>query len=547
MRTPHFLFTAASMVALFLSSALWAEAPGQADLDQATELQLTAETLGDLEKVIALGEEAIKKGVEKDQETFAKQLVSSALYSLASRRCEAIFGQQPPNPRWQLVRERALKELDRALTHDPQLPDAHLLKARLLRLPGGDNEAAKKSIDEAIKQFKVKDASKQLALSFILRAQMVEDMAEKLADIDRAIEADPEAADALRLRVAIRLEQGKHAEAVADLLKLLEKDSNNPALEALLAESLTNLKKYDEALQHINKVIEENPEATIAYNLRARIYILKDDLKEAEEDLNKVLKIDSDDVGALLLRSRVYAAQEKQDAAEADVERALKLKPDLPQAILMRSLLAAEQKRYGQAIADLQILLRADPKNAEYRLQMAAYYAADSRPRKAIEMLDRIVEEEPKNADALRARGDALLSVGKHAEAIKDYNVALEVEPEDTGVLNNLAWVLSTSPQDPVRNGKRAIELATKACELTKYKKPHILSTLASAYAEAGDFDKAVEWSGKAVELGGDELKEQLKKELDSYKEKKPFRESQNIEENTKPLDPKQKNDDLET
>jgi tetratricopeptide (TPR) repeat protein len=178
---------------------------------------------------------------------------------------------------------------------------------------------------------------------------------------------------------------------------------------------------------------------------------------------------------------------------------------------------------------------------------MAAYYAADSRPRKAIEMLDRILEEETKNADALRARGDALLSVGKHAEAIKDYTAALEIEPEDTGVLNNLAWVLSTSPQDAVRNGKRAIELATKACELTKFKKPHILSTLASAYAEAGDFDKAVEWSAKAVELGGDELKEQLKKELDGYKEKKPFRESQNIEENTKPLDPKKNNDDLET
>jgi len=114
-------------------------------------------------------------------------------------------------------------------------------------------------------------------------------------------------------------------------------------------------------------------------------------------------------------------------------------------------------------------------------------------------------------------------------------------------VLNNYAWVLATSTDDNVRNADRSIELGTKACEITKYERPHILSTLAAGYAEKGDWENAVKWSTKAVEVGAKdaEVSEQLKKELDNYKEKKPWREKQEIEENTKPLGGK--SSDLET
>ena len=146
--------------------------------------------------------------------------------------------------------------------------------------------------------------------------------------------------------------------------------------------------------------------------------------------------------------------------------------------------------------------------------------------------------DDEENWRAMRARGDALLSIGRHADAVEDYNKALELAPDDDGVLNNLAWVLATSPKDEVRDGKRSIELANKACDVTQYKKPHILSTLAAAYAEMGDFENAIKWSNKAVELGEEDLKdqiEQLKNELKHYQEGKPFRELQNVEEKPDP------------
>ena len=75
------------------------------------------------------------------------------------------------------------------------------------------------------------------------------------------------------------------------------------------------------------------------------------------------------------------------------------------------------------------------------------------------------------------------------------------MEEDDEHLLNNFAWVLATSPDDEFRDGKRAVELATKAAEQTNYETPHILSTLAAAYAETGDFENAKKWSAKAVEL----------------------------------------------
>ena len=91
--------------------------------------------------------------------------------------------------------------------------------------------------------------------------------------------------------------------------------------------------------------------------------------------------------------------------------------------------------------------------------------------------------------------------------------------------------------------GSRAVELAEMSAKLTEYEAPHILSTLAAAYAEAGDFENARKWSQKAVELATQEKHdqlEQLQEELDAYIDDKPWREKQETEENDLPiLDPK--------
>jgi Tfp pilus assembly protein PilF len=201
-------------------------------------------------------------------------------------------------------------------------------------------------------------------------------------------------------------------------------------------------------------------------------------------------------------------------------------------------MISAGEGRTNDAITDLQSLMRNDPNNVNLQVQLARYYIVDSRPRKAISLLDRLIEKDKAVPDAYRTRADANLNIGKHAAAVGDYDEALKLDPDSRDILNNLSWVLATSPDDSVRDGKRSVELAIKACELTDYKEPHILSTLGAGYAESGDFRTAIKWSSKAAELGReqeDPQVEQLEAEVESYKAGKPFREIQNVEEKAAP------------
>ena len=537
----------AAVAVLFLQSALLADNEGQAELDMATELQLSAETLGDLEKVIKLAETALEKGLDKDQTDFAKKLLAATLFQHANRHAASIFEQNQPDPRWPTIRELALKDLEKAKGFDPTLPDVYLLEAKFQALPRGNKKAALAALDEAIKILTAKDDRKELAKTYVLRAQISDDDEKKLADFEAAVKADPTNNEALQARAFLYLQNGDDEKGAAELQKIVERNADNPGLVAVLAETLANLKKLDEALKYCEILIKAKPKETLGYNLRARIKAMKEDFKGAIADLDQAISINDGDVAALLMRSRLHSVDGNDEQAKADVERALRQRPDLPEAIVTRSILSMQKQKWSDAIADMQLLLQTDPTNNEYRLRLASYFVGDKRPRRAIEMLTTIVdsinpnggkEERELRAEALHARGDALLSVGNHADAIKDYDQAVKLDPEDTGVLNNFAWVLATSTEDGVRNAERSIELGLKACELTKYEKPHILSTLAAGYAEKGDWETAIKWSSKAVELGvkDDQVDDQLKKELESYKEKKPWREKTVTEENPKPL-----------
>ncbi|MCU0978915.1 MAG: tetratricopeptide repeat protein [Pirellulaceae bacterium] len=537
-RAGLFAWNAVCFFALTLISAPRAPAAneGQADLDKATELQVTAQSMSDLGKVAELCESALKKGLEEDNQAFAKQLLSSTLYQFAEQLSGPIFDQTPPHPRWQLMRDVAAKHLERAVEVSPTLGDAHLLIARLQALPGGDAARGAKAAGAAVNLFE--EDKKKKAAALVLRGGFRQEPEAQLQDYGQAIDLDPGNADAWQARALVHLDQGDADKAIEDFNSLLKQNENNVNAHLALAEALTNLEKLDEALPHIEKAIQLKPDSPLGYTLRARWKVLKEDMDGALNDLDQAIKIEPRDVMALVIRARLHLSQDNLAAAKDDVERMLLISPGLVQGILMRSMIYAEEGRVGDAIADIESLLKQDPKNVSWRLQLAGYYIKDRRPSKALDIFTKILAEDDEDFFARQARADTLLSIGKHAEAIADFEVLLKQKPEDDSILNNFAWVLATSPEDKLRDGTRAIQLATKACEVTEYKKPHVLSTLAAAYAETGDFDSAVKWSGKAVEMGvkEKEVDDQLKKELESYQQKKPWRERQTIEEKADPV-----------
>jgi tetratricopeptide (TPR) repeat protein len=119
----------------------------------------------------------------------------------------------------------------------------------------------------------------------------------------------------------------------------------------------------------------------------------------------------------------------------------------------------------------------------------------------------------------------AMLSVANQqlSDAIEHCRRALELNTNSIPALNDLAWLLATASNPQLRNGKEAVLLAERACQLTQYKEAYPIGTLAAAYAEAGRFDDAVATTKKfrtvALAHGQDEIvakNEQLLELLES-------------------------------
>jgi len=132
---------------------------------------------------------------------------------------------------------------------------------------------------------------------------------------------------------------------------------------------------------------------------------------------------------------------------------------------------------------------------------------------------------DPKYAEAYYIRGRAWGNKGEYDRAIADYNEAIRLDPKSTWAYNNRAWLWATCPDDIYRDGKRAVESATRACKLTKWKEAFSLGTLAAAYAESGDFDAAVKCQEKAQAMyPDDKYREKGLARLELYKAHRPYR-----------------------
>ena len=91
--------------------------------------------------------------------------------------------------------------------------------------------------------------------------------------------------------------------------------------------------------------------------------------------------------------------------------------------------------------------------------------------------------------------------------------------------LNGLGWLLATCEDSAIRDGNSAVTFAEKAVAATNRKDPMFLDTLAAAYAEAGEFSKAVGVQNEAIGLLQNEtLKKELATRLKLYESNSPYR-----------------------
>jgi tetratricopeptide (TPR) repeat protein len=347
-----YLRTLTCLCLIFSAALALGQSNGQADLDKAMELKLSAESLKDLGEVVNLCRSALAAGLDGTNKDFAQNLLVGTLLQRAEIMSQPIFDAAGPAPQWPLMRRQALLDLDEAAKLDKSQFDLYYLAGRLQALPGGDRAKALQALDAAIALAKENPAHRAKCL--VLRGNLSEDPDKRLADYSEAIRLDPHNAELLRTRGTYYLTEKKYDEALADIDKAIELDpEDSDAHEARgVIQFLRN--KNDEALKSFNRVIELQPKSAMAYTHRARIYALDDKIDEALKELDKAIELEPRLPTSYLLRARLYQQKGESKKAMSDADEALRLAPNDPQARQLHAMLLAGSGKIGDAIGDLR-------------------------------------------------------------------------------------------------------------------------------------------------------------------------------------------------
>ncbi len=221
-----------------------------------------------------------------------------------------------------------------------------------------------------------------------------------------------------------------------------------------------------------------------------------------------MLEIDPKDFAARFNRALAYESTREYDKAIADYTKAIEDDTDFSKIVNGKNQCLAMTHHYrgrayqwymhdnAKAVADFTEALRLDPK-----IEMVHY-----------------------------RRGRAYNALKEYAKAAADFTVALEHDPDYPNLLSAYAWQLATCPDAKFRDGKKALELARKANEEFKWEVADQVETLAAANAESGQYEEAIKWQKKAIELFAAKAKahpeddKAMRQRLKQYEARKPYR-----------------------
>jgi tetratricopeptide (TPR) repeat protein len=186
--------------------------------------------------------------------------------------------------------------------------------------------------------------------------------------------------------------------------------------------------------------------------------------------------------------------------------------------------------RRDEALNDFLEVIRIQPKLDLGYYNAGVIYNLTNRYQEAVDAMTRAIKlghDDRGLARRRSERGNAYFHLGDFKRAQDDFVAAVRIGRRDADVLNNVAWFRATCPDASFRNGKEAVELASRACQLDKWKDADQIDTLAAAHAETGNFAEAERYQQKALSLlSADEaLRPKFQARLKQYRAKQPVRQ----------------------
>jgi tetratricopeptide (TPR) repeat protein len=130
----------------------------------------------------------------------------------------------------------------------------------------------------------------------------------------------------------------------------------------------------------------------------------------------------------------------------------------------------------------------------------------------------------------LQDYSDMEKNVGQPRSAVTLLRRALDIDAHSLMTLDRLARILATSPDNTVRNGKEALDLAHQARDIDQGQHVNITDTLACALAENGEFSEAIALETSALKIADSakatRVGDTLRTHLALFKNGLPYREA---------------------
>jgi tetratricopeptide (TPR) repeat protein len=284
----------------------------------------------------------------------------------------------------------------------------------------------------------------------------------------------------------------------------------------------------DQADAVYTQYIKSNKSQDAAYSYRAGIYLYQNKYDLAVADATMAIRLDPTHAIDFSTRGLAWKRKGEHGKAISDFSQAVRLAPDESRAYTNRGDCLIEMKQYDKAIADCDQAIRLDPDDARPYYCRGLARDLKKEYRKAAADLDDAIRLDPYFTRAISRRAYVSYERKEYDRTIAYCGQAIKVDPDDHFGYYLRARLWAACPDARYRDGKRAIESATRACELTGWKVGYAVGSLAAAHAETGDFDAAVKWQAKANTLyPTDEIKARGEVRLKLYRDRKPYREDE--------------------
>ena len=263
-----------------------------------------------------------------------------------------------------------------------------------------------------------------------------------------------------------------------------------------------------------------------AHNRRGELLAVEGKEKSAAIQFDLAVQLNNAHWKARYNRGVSYSLDGKIEKALDELTRAIELKRDHAQSWFNRGEAYYSQGKLRESIRDYTEAIRLDPENARFY-----HHRGYSRYRlreynEAISDFDSSIELKSDDAVPYVYRGDAYAELGNYGPSLQNYRRALNLDKGLGRAYLSAAWLLATCPDEKFRDEEQALSLAEKAIALDGKQAGHrYLEVLASAQANAGDFEEAKATQSLVVEQAPAAAQEDCRIRLALYSERRPYRQ----------------------